>query len=54
MNQHILYCTEVVKVVRLDYTFERQLMLEGIDRWKEGFKESWQEEVEQLVKSCEL
>jgi hypothetical protein len=33
--------SEVVKVMQLDYTFERQIMLEREEAWEEGWKEGW-------------
>jgi hypothetical protein len=35
------HCSEVVKVMQLDYTFERQIMLEREEAWREGWKEGW-------------
>ena len=43
----ITHRTEVVKVVRLDYTFDRQLMLERIENIEEGRAEGRAEGIEQ-------
>ena len=41
--------TEVVKVMRLDYTFDRQLMLERADSREEGREEGREEEKEKIA-----
>jgi hypothetical protein len=38
MAQHL----EVIKVT-LDYTFDRQILLERQEAWKEGFIEAWKQ-----------